>query len=261
MGKFIIPWYGGLPSAWTGCLIFFQAGLLGGYLYAHLLVRSSRAAPAGDPARCCSLVSRVCALPIAPGGSGSPRRHALDGREIFLLLGATVGLPYLTARVDRTDDAGVVPPLVPDRRALPLVRALEPRLDARPALVSVLRSSRGSRAPTQGWIVGRRASRCSSCRARCARFSSAAGAAPSSARGAAAQRRLAPTALTRFLVGRVARVRGACSLLSVTNQLCQGIPSVPFLLGAAASGALPAELHRLASSGRASTSRRRSSWR
>src|SRR5262249_9472533 len=30
IGKFILPGYGGLSSAWTGCLIFFQGGLLAG---------------------------------------------------------------------------------------------------------------------------------------------------------------------------------------------------------------------------------------
>jgi hypothetical protein len=94
MGKFIIPWYGGLPSAWTGCLIFFQSGLLGGYLYAHLLVR--HLTPRNQAIlHSLLLVSCLALLPIAPGSEWKPApgTHSMSG--IFLLLGATVGLPYL----------------------------------------------------------------------------------------------------------------------------------------------------------------------
>ena len=36
IGRFILPWFGGGPSIWTSCMLFFQILLLGGYLYAHL---------------------------------------------------------------------------------------------------------------------------------------------------------------------------------------------------------------------------------
>src|SRR5579863_6370341 len=39
IGKFILLWFGGLPSVWTTCMLFFQVLLFGGYLYAHLLNR------------------------------------------------------------------------------------------------------------------------------------------------------------------------------------------------------------------------------
>ena len=42
IGKFILPWFGGGPSVWTTCLLFFQVLLLGGYTYAHLLTRLAR---------------------------------------------------------------------------------------------------------------------------------------------------------------------------------------------------------------------------
>ena len=35
-GKMVLPWLGGSPSVWTTCMLFFQAALLLGYLYAHL---------------------------------------------------------------------------------------------------------------------------------------------------------------------------------------------------------------------------------
>ena len=39
IGKFILPWFGGGPSVWTTCLLFFQVLLLAGYTYAHLIAR------------------------------------------------------------------------------------------------------------------------------------------------------------------------------------------------------------------------------
>ncbi len=39
MARFILPWYGGTPGVWTTCMLFFQIGLLMGYLYAHGLAR------------------------------------------------------------------------------------------------------------------------------------------------------------------------------------------------------------------------------
>ena len=38
IARYILPCYGGSPTVWTTCLLFFQCGLLGGYAYAHALV-------------------------------------------------------------------------------------------------------------------------------------------------------------------------------------------------------------------------------
>jgi len=37
IAKMILPWFGGTSAVWTTCMLFFQAVLLGGYLYAHWL--------------------------------------------------------------------------------------------------------------------------------------------------------------------------------------------------------------------------------
>lgn len=37
--KMVLPLLGGSPAVWNTCLLFFQALLLGGYLYAHLSSR------------------------------------------------------------------------------------------------------------------------------------------------------------------------------------------------------------------------------
>ena len=39
IGRMILPAFGGGAGVWTACLLFFQAVLLGGYGYAHLLSR------------------------------------------------------------------------------------------------------------------------------------------------------------------------------------------------------------------------------
>src|SRR5580692_8399035 len=35
VGKLLLPLVGGSPGVWNTCMVFFQAVLLGGYLYAH----------------------------------------------------------------------------------------------------------------------------------------------------------------------------------------------------------------------------------
>src|SRR6188508_610634 len=37
--RMVLPYLGGSHSVWTTCMLFFQAGLLGGYIYAHASTR------------------------------------------------------------------------------------------------------------------------------------------------------------------------------------------------------------------------------
>jgi hypothetical protein len=39
IGKMLLPYLGGTPAVWNTCMVFFQAALLGGYLYAHEITR------------------------------------------------------------------------------------------------------------------------------------------------------------------------------------------------------------------------------
>lgn len=39
IGRFLLPWFGGMPEVWTACMLFFQSALLIGYAYADWLVR------------------------------------------------------------------------------------------------------------------------------------------------------------------------------------------------------------------------------
>ena len=42
IAKAILPWFGGAPSVWTVCMIFYQTMLLVGYACAHLIFRFVR---------------------------------------------------------------------------------------------------------------------------------------------------------------------------------------------------------------------------
>src|SRR5215831_20637650 len=39
IAKQILPWFGGAPSVWSTCMVFFQVALVAGYAYAHLTRR------------------------------------------------------------------------------------------------------------------------------------------------------------------------------------------------------------------------------
>ena len=224
MGKFIIPWYGGLPSAWTGCLIFFQGGLLVGYLYAHLLVRYL--APR-QSVILHSLLLAACLvlLPIAPGSQWKPAPGTHSMGQIFSLLGATVGLPYLLlastgpmtqAWFHRSFPTGAPYRLFALSNLGSMLGLLSYPFVIEPWLTRI----------QQGWMwAGGFAVFVVSC-SLCG-FSSAAGVA-SAASPAPTMPTARPSAVIRFLW----LALPACAsllLLSVTNQLCQGMPSIPFL--------------------------------
>jgi hypothetical protein len=93
IAKIILPWFGGAAAVWTICLLFFQAVLLLGYLYAHLLtrIRSPRSQAA---IHAMLLAASLLALPILPKDSWKPVGFGDPSMRILLLLALTVGLPY-----------------------------------------------------------------------------------------------------------------------------------------------------------------------
>lgn len=93
VGKYILPWFGGTPAVWAACLLFFQALLLGGYLYAHLLAVCLR------PRRqfllhALLLAASLLALPVFPSESWKPLAARYPLPAAFGLLAASVGAPY-----------------------------------------------------------------------------------------------------------------------------------------------------------------------
>jgi hypothetical protein len=91
--RFLLPWFGGSPSVWSTCLLFFQAALLAGYVYAHLTRKLGPARQAR--VHLVLLVAAIVTLPIIPSPSWKPADPSHPAGRILLLLSATVGLPYV----------------------------------------------------------------------------------------------------------------------------------------------------------------------
>jgi SAM-dependent methyltransferase len=94
IAKIILPWFGGTSAVWTTCMLFFQAVLLVGYLYAHWLHEKL-------PSRkqtwlhIAALAVSLAALPIIPGAVWKTATLGNPSLRILALLAATVGAPYL----------------------------------------------------------------------------------------------------------------------------------------------------------------------
>src|SRR5512145_2957100 len=95
IARLILPWFGGSAAVWTTCMLFFQALLLAGYAYAHLLVGKVRSGKMLAVVHSLLLALAVATLPIAPGESWKPDGTEEPVSHILLLLGVAVGLPYL----------------------------------------------------------------------------------------------------------------------------------------------------------------------
>ncbi|HEY7114872.1 MAG TPA: fused MFS/spermidine synthase [Thermoanaerobaculia bacterium] len=101
IAKAILPWFGGASAVWTTCLLFFQAALLGGYLYAHVLsrrpARTARAAHAALLAVSVALLAAAAAAgraPILPPAALRPSGPETPVVRVLASLAAGVGLPF-----------------------------------------------------------------------------------------------------------------------------------------------------------------------
>jgi hypothetical protein len=98
ISRFILPWFGGSPAVWTAAMLFFQAVLFGGYLYAHLT--TSRLSAARQWQVHLGLLGLAVAAVLATGivPPAWLRPTGTEGESplarIFVLLAVTVGLPY-----------------------------------------------------------------------------------------------------------------------------------------------------------------------
>ncbi len=74
LSKAILPWFGGTPSVWTTCLLFFQVGLLVGYGYAVLLSYLARTwSPYAVPLLHAGLwLLALLSLPLLPTAQWKP---------------------------------------------------------------------------------------------------------------------------------------------------------------------------------------------
>jgi hypothetical protein len=91
--KMVLPILGGAPSVWSVAMVFFQACLLIGYAYAHLLARTL---PVGQAALVHLGVLAVAALtlPIALADFGAPPSHGV-GLWLVGLFAVSIGLPFV----------------------------------------------------------------------------------------------------------------------------------------------------------------------
>ncbi len=87
----LLPWYGGAPMVWAVALFFFQAVLLGGYLYAHLLV--TRLAPRVQLVvhGAFLALAALASLPPLPGPGWAPDGGEAPAGWILLTLLVTLG--------------------------------------------------------------------------------------------------------------------------------------------------------------------------
>jgi len=96
IAKLILPWFGGSAAVWTTCMLFFQALLLAGYGYAHLLEKTlGRGGRLQPIIHTVLLAAAVATLPISPSEAWKPSGDEEPVSRILFLLGASVGLPYL----------------------------------------------------------------------------------------------------------------------------------------------------------------------
>jgi hypothetical protein len=94
IAKFILPWFGGSAAVWTAALLFFQLLLLAGYFYAHVLIRYVK--PKLQLwVHLALLAASLATLPIIPSAYWKPTGGGDPTLSILLLLGGTIGLPYM----------------------------------------------------------------------------------------------------------------------------------------------------------------------
>ena len=94
LGKRLLPWFGGSPSVWTACMLFFQVALLGGYALADAIAR--RASPRMSPWLGMVLpIAALACLPLGPDAAARPELADAPIVAILTLLGTHALLPYL----------------------------------------------------------------------------------------------------------------------------------------------------------------------
>jgi len=91
--KMVLPRLGGAPTVWSVAMVFFQAALLGGYAYAHMVVRRL---PLwlGALVHLGVLAAAALTLPIAIAqGFGAPPTDGI-APWLIALFAASIGLPF-----------------------------------------------------------------------------------------------------------------------------------------------------------------------
>lgn len=92
--KLILPRLGGSPAVWSIAMVFFQAVLLAGYAYAHLLVSRFSVRNAALVHFSLMMVTMAVALPIGVASGFERAPETGESIWLFCLFAASVGLPF-----------------------------------------------------------------------------------------------------------------------------------------------------------------------
>lgn len=93
IARYILPWFGGGPSVWSTCMLFFQLFLLGGYAYAHWIGTALRPRKQAMVHLALLAVS-LAFLPITPSETWKPADPSQPALHIIALLARFIGLPF-----------------------------------------------------------------------------------------------------------------------------------------------------------------------
>ncbi|MFH0975269.1 MAG: hypothetical protein V1874_05740 [Spirochaetota bacterium] len=102
IGKFLLPWFGGTPSVWTTCLMFFQLLLLGGYAYSYWVAGIKNPLRQRNTHIALLVISMIwiavfaiqCGSPLLPSANFRPEDSSFPVIKIVVLLFLSVGLPF-----------------------------------------------------------------------------------------------------------------------------------------------------------------------
>ena len=222
IARLILPWFGGSAAVWTTCMLFFQALLLAGYAYAHVLNSHVPGKKAQTWIHTVLLLGALAMLPIAPDEAWKPAGDDEPVGRILLLLGATVGLPYFllasTSPLVQAWFARARPGENPYRLFAVSNLASLVALLCYPFLVEPFLSA-GAQVAAWSWLFAAFAALCAV----------AAWGAPPRAAPAPAAAEGAPIRRSHVALWLVLSATGSVLLLAVTNHLTQNVASVPLL--------------------------------
>jgi SAM-dependent methyltransferase len=223
IAKSILPWFGGSSGVWATCLLFFQAALVLGYLYAHVI--SNRLRPWWQwVLHTVLLALSLAALPITPSAAWQPMSPEYPALRILALLSATIGLPYLILSSTGPLLQAWFSRSFPDKQPYRLY-ALS-NVGSMAALVSypgVVEPFLGTMSQAILWSAGY-----AIFVLLCAGAAYAVRTLPIAAQGALEEPSAPPGHGQRFLWMALAATASAL-LLSVTNHLSQNVAAIPFL--------------------------------